>query len=72
MLIRTPKGLLDDVGRLFGPDERRGIDIPSVDVEPNMRDQRTDRVKGPSAHRFAGENAEPGLHHVQPRGAGRG
>lgn len=52
-------------------DERRGIIVPPVDVVPNMLDQGPDRVKGTLANRFAGENAEPGLNHVQPGGAGR-
>ena len=69
MLMGTPKGLLDDVGRLFGPNERRWVIVPPVDVVSNMLNQGTDRVKGPSANRFADKNTEPGLNHVQPGGA---
>lgn len=68
----TPKGLLDDVGGLFGPDERRWGSVPPVDVVSNMLNQGTDRVNGASANRFAGENTEPGFNHVQPGGTGRG
>src|SRR5262245_38411698 len=70
MLTSTPEGLLDDGGRLFGPDERRGMSIPVVEEARDVPDEGADRLEGPAAHRFAGQDTEPRLDHVEPRGAG--
>ena len=70
MLMGTPQGLLDDGGGFLGPDERGGVVVPPVDVATDVLDQGADRVEGTAANRLAGQDAEPGLDHVQPRGAG--
>ncbi len=49
-----------------------GLVIPPFDIPLNMCDQRVHRVRGPAAHRLASQDTEPGLHHVQSGGPGRG
>src|SRR5436309_11180256 len=63
----TTDGLADDVGRLLGPNERRGMLIPGLDVAKDVLDQGTDGVERASANRLLGQDAEPGLDQVDPR-----
>src|SRR6266481_2912447 len=69
MLTTPPEGLLEDVSRFLGPDERRGMRVPCGEVALDVADQGADGLEGAAAHRLAGEDAEPGLDHVQPRSA---
>src|SRR5215470_18238432 len=60
------EGLADDVRGLFGPDKRRGMRIPLSEVPLDVADERADGVERAPTHGFAGQNAEPRLHHVEP------
>src|SRR3989304_3918768 len=72
MLTTTTDGLLDDGGRVFRPDERGRMAVPVGDVGLDVADQRTDGIERAAPHRLAREDAEPGLHHVEPgRALGR-
>jgi hypothetical protein len=71
MLTRPPDGFLDDVGGLAGPDKRRRVLVPAVDVPLDVFHEGPDGVEGSAANGFARQDAEPGLHHVQPRRPGR-
>jgi len=68
MLTSPSESFADDVRGLFGPDKGRGVCIPVGEVAFDMTDEGAHRVEGPAAHRFAGEDAEPGFHHVELRG----
>src|SRR5215470_7466316 len=68
---RAPKGLADDVRRLFGPDKRRRVGVPLREIALDVADESADRVEGAPAHRFAREDAESRLHHIEPGGPGR-
>src|SRR3989475_13316138 len=68
MLPSTAHRLLDDVRRLFGPDKGRGMTVPVCDVGLDMPDQRRHGVERAAPDRLAGEDAEPGLDHVEPGG----
>src|SRR6266542_555234 len=72
MLTTTPQSLLDDRGWVFGPHERRRMAVPRGDVSLNVPDEGADGVERAAADRFAGEDAEPRLDHVEPGGALRG
>jgi hypothetical protein len=39
MLTTPPEGLLDDVGRLLGPDERGGMGVPLGEIALDVSDQ---------------------------------
>src|SRR5215475_8791310 len=67
----TTKGLADDGGRLFRPDKRRRVRIPFGEVAFDVAYKGADGIERPAAHRLARQNAEPRLHHVEPRGPGR-
>src|SRR5260370_8668063 len=69
MLTTTADSLLDDGGRVFGPHEWGGMAVPLGDVRFDVANEGADRVERPSADRLAGEDAEPGLDHVEPRRA---
>ncbi|ALA59356.1 hypothetical protein NITMOv2_2951 [Nitrospira moscoviensis] len=71
MLTSPPDGFLDDVGGLAGPDKRCRILVPAVDVALDVFHEGPDCVEGSPANGFPGQDAEPGLHHVQPRCPGR-
>src|SRR6266850_135338 len=72
MLTTMADGALDDVRRVFGPDEGRRVTIPLRDVGLDVADERPDRVERAAADGLAGQDAEPRLHHVQPgRALGR-
>ena len=74
---------LEKTGHLyFGPTTHRvrgqapprgdfKILIPVVDIGLDVSDQRSHGVERAAADGLAGEDAEPGLDHVEPRGAGR-
>src|SRR2546422_7067730 len=68
MLTSTAHRLLDDVRRLFGPDKGSGMTVPVCDVGLDMPDQRRHGVERAAPDRLAGEDAEPGLDHVEPGG----
>src|SRR5678815_5514198 len=68
MLMRAPEGFLDDVGRLFGPDKRCRVSIPLGEIPLDVADKRAQGVEGAAAHGLAGEDAEPRLDHIEPRG----
>src|SRR5678815_1149223 len=70
MLTTPAEGLLDDGGRLLGPDERRGMRVPRLDVPPDVPDEGPDGVERAAADRLARQHTEPGFDHVQPRGPG--
>src|SRR5215470_4919689 len=72
MLTTTAKGLLHDRGRVFGPHERRRMAVPLDEVSLDVPDEGADRVERAAADRLAGEDAEPGLDHVEPGSALRG
>lgn len=67
MLTSPPDGFLDDLGRLAGPDEGRRVLVPAVDVPLDVGHEGPDRVEGAPANGLTSQNAEPDLHHVQPR-----
>src|SRR3990172_4123468 len=54
------------------PDERLGALVVALDVELDRGDQLGDVVVGAAADLLAGEDREPDLDHVHPRGAGGG
>ena len=68
MLTLPADGLANNIGRLLSPHEGCGVEIPVVDVVANVLGQRADRIEGAAANRLAGQDAEPGFDHVQPRG----
>ena len=65
--MSTSEGLLDDVGRLFGPDEGGRVSIPLDEIAFDVPDESPDGVEGAPAHRLAGEEAEPRFDQVEPR-----
>src|SRR5437667_10582147 len=69
MLTTTADSLLDDGGRVFGPHEWGGMAVPLGDIRFELANEGADRVERPPADRLAGEDAEPGLDHVEPRRA---
>src|SRR5436309_601460 len=71
MLTSAPYDLLNQVGWLLGPHERVRVVVPSLDIAPNMRHQRANRVKRSATHGFARQDTEPDFHEVEPRGACR-
>ena len=72
MLTTTADGLLDDGGRVFGPHEWGRMAVPLGDVGLDMANERADRVERAAADGLSGEDAEPGLDHVEPGRALRG
>src|SRR5678815_3986818 len=68
----APERLLDDGGRVLGPDKGRGMSIPFREIPLDVADQRPDGLEGAASYRLAGEDAEPRLDQVEPRGALRG
>src|SRR5437879_2503274 len=66
MLTTTADGPLHDGGRVFGPDKWGRMTVPIGDVRLNVADQCPDGIERAAPDRLAGENAEPGLHHVEP------
>src|SRR5262245_63335432 len=72
MLMATTNGLADDLGGGLGPHERRGVLIPMLDVGGDMPDELFDRDERTTAHRLAGQDAEPRFDHVEPGGPGWG
>src|SRR5262245_9701063 len=71
MLMPPAFDLLDQIRRLFGPDERRRMIIPGVDVSLDVSHEGPHRVEGAAADRLARQNAEPYFDEVEPRGARR-
>ena len=49
--MSTADSFLDDVGRLFGPHEGRGVRVPLVDVALDVPNEGVDRLEGAAAHR---------------------
>ena len=68
----SPGDLPDEFRRLLGPNKRRGMVVPGLDVAANVRDQRLDGVERAAPHRLARQNAEPDFHEIQPGGSRRG
>src|SRR5437867_11807399 len=66
MLTKTADRLLNDGGRVFGPDKGRRMTVPVVNVRLNVADQCSDSIERAAPDRLACENSEPGLHHVEP------
>ncbi len=64
MLTTPPNGFLDDRGGLTGPDERRRVCVPAVDVRLDVLHEGCDRVEGFLANGLARQDAEPGFHYV--------
>lgn len=71
MLTSLPDGLLDDLGGLASPDERCRVLVPAVDVALDVFHEGSDRVEGAPANGSPSQDAEPSLHHVQPRSPSR-
>src|SRR6516225_561173 len=72
MLTTTTHRFADDFGGSPGPNERRGVFIPVLDILADVVNQALYRDKVAAAYRLAGQDAEPRLDHVQPRSSGRG
>src|SRR3989442_10934787 len=66
MLTSTADRLLDDVGRLFGPDKGRGMAVPLLDIAGDVTNQGPDRLERAAADRLAREDSKPRLDHVEP------
>jgi hypothetical protein len=68
MLMTATDNLLDQVGRLLGPDKWGGMLIPSVDVVANVRDEGPDGVERAPAYGFLGQDAKPDFDEIEPVG----
>src|ERR687895_2785104 len=66
MLTTTAHRLSNDGGRIFGPDERRGMTVPLSDVRVDVAHEGADSLERRAADGFAREDPEPRLHHVEP------
>src|SRR2546427_13078517 len=68
MLTSTAHRLLYGARRLLGTDKGSGRTVPVCDVALDMPDQGRHGVERAAPDRLAGEDAEPGLDHVEPGG----
>src|ERR1700751_805362 len=71
MLTTASHGLLDNSRWILGPNERRRVVVPALNVVLDVSDKSLDCVKGTTANRFARKNTEPSFNHIQPGCAGR-
>jgi hypothetical protein len=67
----NPADLGEDLVGGGGPDERFRIGVPVLDVGADAVDQGVDRGERAAADGLFGDDAEPGLDLVDPRGADR-
>jgi hypothetical protein len=65
--MRTVQSLLDDVGRVLGPNEGCRALVPVLEVIVDVRHESPDGVERASSDGLASEDSEPGFNHVQPR-----
>src|ERR1700704_3706839 len=64
--------LLDDVGRLLGPDEWSRMAVPMVDVALDVANKAAHSGEGSTPNRFPGEDPKPSLDQIQPGATFRG
>jgi len=67
-MLTIPHGFLDDVRRIFGPNEGSGVRVPVLNVLADVSNEGADRIEGATSDGLAREDAEPGLNEIEPRG----